>query len=308
MHLSIFNSKAFKLIVTGIVLLHFYMAILQKILLLDDKSYLSQMAEDVHVLRSRGDFDVLFIGGSNTAFSISAAQVSRELNITAYNLGRHASVSLEMYLGAITAVLSQVESDPLIIVAPELHAFSVTDKISPVSCSLFPYFPLISKVSYMCVGEHTKNALKVLFFGSAQRDLDFYAKKYFNQYGDYEYPSNFPELPIEADVPGSIARIDEVIAETTLFDRVTNIAPSTIFIPVVIPQYHCENNTFDQEALASYIDERNNLDVSTRNFTMCADDAAFLDTSYHTTRDLREQRGKEVVAFLREVILEGIRP
>ena len=94
-------------------------------------------------------------------------------------------------------MLAQSDSDPLIVVAPELYAFSTEDKISPVSCSLFPYFGLISKFSYMCVGEHTKNALKVLVFGSAQRETGFYAKKYFNEYGDYEYPTDFRECRLK---------------------------------------------------------------------------------------------------------------
>lgn len=306
MRLSIFNFKAVKLTIAGIILLHLYMAILQSILLRDDKSYLSQLSQDVQTLRSRGDFDVLFIGGSNTAFSISAAQVSDELNIKAYNLGRHASISLEMYVEAITTVLSEAESNPLVVVAPELYAFSATDKISPVSCSLFPYFSLISKLSYMCVGEHTKNALKVLVFGSAQRETDFYAKRYFNEFGDYEYPIDFPQIPIETDVPGNISRIDEVMTQTTLYENIIDIAPNTIFIPVVLPKYHCESNAFDEEVLVSYLDQRNNLGISTRNFTVCADDVEFLDTSYHTTKDLRKQRGGEVVSFLREAMVEGI--
>ena len=61
MRLSIFNFKAVKLTILGVVLLHLYMAILHSILLRDDKSYLSQITQDVQVLSSRGDFDVLFL-------------------------------------------------------------------------------------------------------------------------------------------------------------------------------------------------------------------------------------------------------
>lgn len=295
------SSKPILWLLFGAILVGVYALILERILKIDESSYLSILGDDSRYLVEVDSVDVLLVGGSSTAFSISAKQLSEELDAEVYNLGRHASIDLRLYLTEIAEVLNSRQKNPVILVSPELYAFRPHDNFDKTNCMLFPYWEFSDFLRYGCLVENTVTALKILLRGAAQSDVSFYGSAYFNRFGDYEYPADFPRTSVQSDAPGNLGVMSKYL-ESTLLDDLKEIYPRVYFVPIVIPAFHCENSDFDSESFRFYIASANNEPRASYDFTVCGADELFLDTSYHVDRELRQKRTEEVSIFLRSII------
>lgn len=268
---------------------------------IDKVSYLSIIPRDAEFLNSEKNIDVLFVGGSNTAFSISAKYVSEKLKLEAYNLGRHASLDLRTYLRFVMRELSERGKEPIIIVSPELYMYDQKSKLDPINCWLSPYLRLYDILTYACIVEHNKFALKLLLRGKVQKNIDFYSANYFDEYGDYSYPKDFPVIPIQEDVPGNLGNIQRY-KDSDLLKDLRKMYDQIYFFPVVIPQYHCDSSAFKAKDYLEFLSAFNPNNASIEHVTVCGPNSQFLDTSYHTSKELRAIRSIEVAKFLKSLM------
>ena len=117
--------------------------------------------------------------------------LARIVDLRYYNLGRHASIDLRLYLSFIVDLLDAADKDPTILVFPELYAFKKTEKIDRVNCWLASYFDFFTPEKYGCLIHNLRTSAKILIRGQAQASTEFYGAEFFNDFGDYDYPKGF---------------------------------------------------------------------------------------------------------------------
>lgn len=299
MLLYTFNSK----IILGLVIslpVIFVISILFSLVLERDKnSYLSVFNQDLKRISHSTKIDGIFIGGSNTAFSISAKQVSNKSGKNFINLGRHASIDLIDYVSLISKQLDKKDSKATLIVIPEFYSYKKNIRKSAINCWLYPYWDTFSLNWYLCFPQFTKNILKMIIRGQSQQDTSNYSANFFNRFGDYEYPKTFPVKNLITDVPGYLKAVTNY-KESHLINGLRHINNKIILLPPVIPNLHCKNSNFSEIDYLSLLTKVNGFKVVDTNLKICINEKYFMDTSYHTNKLYRKIRSDKVLEYLNQ--------
>ncbi len=267
-------------------------------------------------LDSLGSPKIVFVGGSNLAFSLDSQKVENELGIPVVNMGLHAGLGLRLMLNEATRSL---HAGDIVVIVPEYEHF---DELS-LDGRPGELGPFIKSCPRCLRGVTNVNQLKNIYIGILQKlegyleqplkgdesDL-VYCRKCFNKWGDVVAhlevvaPAEIKDLP-EGDAPLQREFLRDDSPIVLLNDFYENQASKGVIVVLMFPGIPEEMYSMGESSYL-FLYERLSIGLSIpilgtpKDFVFPS--AYFYDTAYHMNRDGREIRTQKIIAFIDEYL------
>ena len=278
--------------------------------------YLAAIIDKHEILERAETPQIIFVGGSNLAFSLDSELIQNEFDLPVTNMGLHGGLGLKYMLNEIKY---EIDSGDTIIVMPEYQHFDKTAsngesilgrmwEVYPESIRHMSSFAQIAPIleSHPRVLRKSMYDLLLLFKDGTpiQRcENDIYCRDGFNSFGDVvgNQGNLFEAQSWEKSVVISQQTVD-VIAELNDFNTFANSRGASVyFLFPGIPESIVDSDEGGCMDLYELLVDSLHIEILNQPSNSVYPHTFFYDTEYHMNDDGRNVRTQDVITWLSPV-------
>jgi len=277
----------------------------------DEHGYLAAQLDKVELLKNTPSPRLVLVGGSNLAFGVDSAELSKAIGLPVVNMGLHASLGLRWMLDCTTSLLRKGD---VVVVIPEYEEFTgETFDGDELLVQMFAFSPDLNTLRRLSPSMLLK-ANSVIFTwtpggttaaaAGARREFG-YTRDGFNRNGDEVSHLAFANVPIRSQTRMN-ANLNRraVNSLATFIEEQNRSGVTAIFVfPCLMKTRYQENQvTISRIAgeLKKHIPQRSMVPDE-----FVDDDQYFFNTPYHLNAEGRKRRTDKLVEVLNRSSREG---